>query len=75
MTMHEEFTKPLDTSYRPLSYDELLVLMERGRRMRSRALRDYMVGLFGLLRRTFERRDRGADERQQPARHANPRHA
>ena len=61
MTMRNEFTQ-IDERFNALSYDELMTLVERGRQMRSRAMHDYMVGLGGLLRRTFERK--GSDERR-----------
>ncbi|SMF82403.1 hypothetical protein SAMN06265365_14411 [Tistlia consotensis] len=67
--MTNEFNE-IDERFRALSYDELMTLVERGRRMRSRAMHDYMVSLGGLLRRSLERRDRSEDRQPLKAKHA-----
>lgn len=67
MTMRNDFNQ-IDARFSALSYDEVMTLVERGRKMRSRAMHDYMIGLGGLLRRAFERRGGRADRRHQDRR-------
>ncbi len=64
MTKHDHISR-IDDRFATLSYDELMLLVERGRKMRSRAMHDYMVGIGGLLRRSLQR----SDAKQAPANH------
>ena len=70
MTKHDDISR-IDDRFATLSYDELMLLVERGRKMRSRAMHDYMTGIGSLLRRSLQRRERTQEHgRPLSAKHA-----